>query len=372
MTRVRLPLNGLGGVVASEDVYQQDVPMNAFTAARNIRFNEKGAQQVLGHTKFFDAVDLIAAPFTPTWIKYFPTRTAPRWVYADANRAFCYEGFTVTEITRYTAAPGDHNYNGVDRWQGALLNGIGILNSGGDAPQMWNPIANTTRLADLSNWPAGYICRFIKPFKNFLVAGHIYDGAVLHPHRLLWGHPADPGTVPTSWNTSDPSVDAGDMEVVETPDALVDGQQMGDLFIAYRENTTWAAQLTGNSNIMRQMQLSNAAGIIWKDCVTDLPMGHVVAGWDDFYLHQGSRSSFKSLLDAKARKFLSRNRNQTYYYNCFNVLCEPEKEIWHCFPQAGYQYASLALVWNWQTGTVGFRDMPSVPFADAGPVIYSS
>ena len=370
--RVRLPMSGTMGVVCSEDVYQQDIPIPAWTAARNIRFNEKGAQQVKGHTKFFDTTDASAAAFTPTWIKYFPDRNNPRWIYADSNRVFCYEGFTVTEITRYTASPGDHNYNATDRWQGALFNGIGILNSAGDAPQMWNPVDNNTRLQDLSNWPAGYLCRFIKPFKNFLIAGYIYDGSVLHPHRLLWGHPADPGTVPTSWNTADPSVDAGDMEVVETPDYLVDGGQLADQFIAYRENSTWGVQLTGNQNVMRQVPLSNSAGIIWKDCYTDLPIGHVVAGWEDFYLHQGNRASFQSLLDGKARKFLSQNRNQQYYYNCFNVICEPEKEVWHCFPQAGYQYASLALVWNWQSGQVGFRDLPTVPFADAGPVIYSS
>lgn len=369
MTRVRISLAGSIGVVSEEDVHVQDVPIPAWTAARNIRFSERGAQQFLGHTKIFDTTDAVGNPFPALWIKYYPERKFPRWVYGDNNRVFCYENLTVAEITRYTAVPGDRNYNAVDRWQGTFFNGIGILNNAGDAPQQWGPISGATRLADLSNWPANYLCRFIKPFKAFLVAGNIYDGAVSHPHRLLWSNEADPGTVPNSWDITDTTKDAGDMEVTQTPDALVDGGQMGEIFIAYRENSTWAVSLTGASSIMRQNSISESTGLIWKDCFTDLPQGHVAAGWEDFYLHQGSRASFQSLLDLRDRKFLSKNRNQDFYYNCFNVICEPEKEIWHCFPQVGATYATLALVWNWSTGSVGFRDLNSVPFADAGPVM---
>lgn len=367
MTRVSI--RGLGSIGIVSDAYEQDVPPQAFSACRNVRFGDRGAQSFLGETEVFDASDAASPIALPTWVKFFPDRSYPRWLYADNNRVFCYENFVHTNITRYTAVVGDNNYNATDRWQGALFNGIGILNNGFDAPQQWNPVDDSQRLANLANWIVNYRCRFIKPFKNFLISGYIYDGATFLPYRIHWSHPAVPGAVPSSWVIGTPGIDAGEFEVTETPDHLVDGLQMGDQFIVYRESTTWAMQLTGTSQIFRLYPLSQSAGVLWKDCVSEIQKGHVVASWDDLYIHQGSKPSFQSLLDRRTRKYLSSIRDTENYKNSFNVINEPEKEIWHCFPETGHVLASKALVWNWVDGQVGFRELNSVPFADAGPVL---
>jgi hypothetical protein len=188
----------------------------------------------------------------------------------------------------------------------------------------------------------------------------------------MWSHPADPGAVPPDWDVADPTSDAGEFDLVRTSDHVVEGLDLGDLFIVYRENSIWALQLTGDSNIFRNFQVTDESGILWKDCAVETPLGHVVATRDDLILHQGSKSSYRSLLENRWRKQVASKRDPVNYKNSFLVTDVPEKEVWYCFPEVGQQYSSLALVWNWVTGQVGFRDMPNVPFADSGPIILPS
>lgn len=383
----RIHLNQLGALGLVNDPYESDVPPNAWSRVQNMRFNEKGATSFLGHTKVMesdveggyldpayleslyldpDYLEQITGdgilPVIPTWVKFFPTSDTPRWVYADANKVYVHQDGIHTEITRAAGT-----YSATERWQGSLYNGLGILNNGFDIPQVWSPIDKATKLVNMSNWPTGYRARFVKPFKNFLIAGFINDGSSLHEERVMWCHPADTG-VPTSWDASDPAVDAGFFPLQGTDDDVVDGLDMGELFIVYREHTVWAMQLTGNSRIFRTFDIPGATGILWKDCVAKVPRGHIVASATDLYFHNGSAQSVQSVLDGRTRRWINSRRDSSNYQNSFVVRNAPEKEIWYCFPESGHTYASMALVWNWADGQVGLREMPEVPFADAGPV----
>lgn len=360
---MRISVNNLGGIGLITDPYEQDVPANAFTRVKNARFGDKGARAFKGHSQVL-VEDGASTPITPLWLKFFPSRTDPRWAIADNNAVYVYQDFEWTNITRAAGA-----YNAVDRWQGSLFNNIGILNNGFDDPQEWNPTDSSQVLVDLTNWPASYRCRSIRPFKNFLIAGHIFDGTDTWPQRMMWSHPAAPGTIPSSWDVTDPAVDAGHFDLGETSDAVIDGLQLGDLFIVYREQTTYAMALTGTSRIFRNYPISQAAGLLWKDCMVETPRGHLAIGWEDIVVHRGSAGTFESVVDSRTRKWINSRRSQEFYYNSFAVINEPETEVWCCFPEEGHQYANLAYIWNWKRGPIGVRDLPNVPFADAGPIL---
>lgn len=363
MPVIQIPAVGSIGLVA--DPYEQDLPPQAWSRVRNARFGVKGAQAFTGHEEVMEE-----APITPLWIKYFPDREEPRWVFADNNKVYVWEDFQHTNITRFNEDPGDEDYNATERWQGALFNSIGILNNGFDAPQQWGPISRTTTLKDLENWPSGYRCRFIKPFKNFLIAGHVYDSSDLWPFRVHWSHPADPGTVPSSWAVDNPAVDAGHFDLGRTADHVVDGLEMGDLFVVYREETTYVMQLTGTSRVFRNREISGSSGILWKDCVVSLPQGHIVATWDDLVAHQGTPASFQSLIANKLARWISARRSEEYYKNSFLIDVRARKEVWYCFPETGQEYANLAVVFNTTNGQCGIRELPQIPFADAGPMLF--
>jgi hypothetical protein len=229
-------------------------------------------------------------------------------------------------------------------------------------------MASSQRLVDLPNWPAGYTAKFIRPFGVFLVAGNIFDGVAQRPFRLKWSHPAVPGSVPTSWDATDPATDAGERDLGITSDELVDGLSLGDIFIIYRENSTWGMRFIGRPDIFQTWQITQESGILARDCVLDTPQGHFVVTEKDVVLHQGTKASFQSLVETQLRRWLFSQIDSTYFYNCFVVRNAPMKEIWFCFPEKGEVYANLALVWSWAGKGIGVRSLPNVPFAWGGVV----
>jgi hypothetical protein len=70
MARIKLSFANSPGVL--RDPYDLEVPPNAFSAVKNARFGDKGAQSVLGHTSIFSTVDESAAAIVANWIKCFP------------------------------------------------------------------------------------------------------------------------------------------------------------------------------------------------------------------------------------------------------------------------------------------------------------
>lgn len=358
MAKVKIANLGAVGVV--KDTVAQDLPPEAFTDVRNIRFNRQGAVAFSGHRSVFSG-----ALEPMYWIKAFPPVTNPVWVYATQNGLWSYNGIH-QEITRESAP---FAYSEGHRWQGEIFKGMGIFNNGLDLPQVWPGFQASARTFDLPNWPATLRAKWIRPFKDFLIAGWTIEDGADRPFRVRWSSSAAPGEIPMSWALDDPSKDSGEIDLAETPDYLVDGLALGDLFVCYKERTAWALQYTGDQYVFRNFQILHDRGLLWRDCVQAFPGGHFVVGQDDIYIHHGQRGSERSIVHDKMRKWVYNQLSGSTYYNCFTMQNKEQKELWFCFPEAKETYATLALVWNWDTGGIGIRDLPGVPYMYPGVVL---
>jgi hypothetical protein len=356
----KIKLANLGGLGLVKDVVDGDLPPEAFTDVQNVRFNREGAQAFAGHRGVFKP-----AVINPSWIKPFPPVTNPLWVYGDGAKLFTWDGTEHQEITRVSAP-----YVGgpQDRWQGEVLNGVGIFNNGVDVPQMWLGFSPLQRLQDLSAWPTDLRAKWIRPFSFFLIAGGMVETGNERPYRVRWSNPAQPGSVPSSWDYADPATDAGEFDIAETSDYLVDGLGLGQIFVVYKERTAFAMQYVGGQNVFNKWQIIFDRGLLWRDCVQAIPGAHFAVGQDDIYLHTGQINSVQSLVQDKLRKWIFRQLSSSTYFNSFTMLNRAESEVWFCFPEAGATYATLAAVWNWTTASWGLRDLPETPFMHAGVV----
>jgi hypothetical protein len=356
MERIKLAGFGRNGFV--QDVAEYDAPPESFNEVRNARFNSIGAVAFSGHRSV-----LSPAPINPLWLRVFPPVDFPRWVYADLQDVYVFDDGHVN-ISR----PG--GYNGVinERWQGEVFSGVGIFNNTVDVPQMWAQFNSATALADLANWPANLRTKFLRPFKQYLIAGFLTENGNDHPFRVRWSHPADPGTVPVSWAIDDPAIDAGELELSETDDYIVDGKTLGEFFMVYKQKTGHAMYLTGNQRVFGQRTVLSSKGALTRDCVQNIKGGHFVMGLDDIYVHTGQKGSEESLIEAKLRKWMYNQIDASNFFNCYTVDYRSEKEIWACFPEAGEIYPTLALVWNTVTGGIGVREIQQSPFIWSGPV----
>jgi hypothetical protein len=220
-------------------------------------------------------------------------------VYAGLQKTYADDGATQTDIT-------NANNTGAiaDRYTGGLFNGVYIQNNGVDIPQFWG--GNTAlNLANLTAWPAGYKAGFLRPFKNYLVAGDITRGGVRERATFLWSTEADPGTIPASWDIADATQDAGDVSLAETNGTLIDALPLGDTLVIYKDDAIHGAQNVSGGAIFRFSRFPGNTGLLARGCVVQTPPGHVfLTPGFDLVLFTGQGEP-QSIIEGRMRTWLA-------------------------------------------------------------------
>ena len=155
------------------------------------------------------------------------------------------DGTTRTDITgsAFTGAVDD-------RFTGGAFNGLFIINNGIDQPKYWD--GNTANnLATLTAWDSNWRVKFLRPFKNHLIYGSPTKSGTANPHTVGWSAAADPGTLPTTYDPASTTTDAGDVPIGDTPDQIVDGLALGEVFLVYKEASIHRMEYVGGQFVSR-------------------------------------------------------------------------------------------------------------------------
>ncbi len=358
MPITRIPQAGSIGVI--RDLSQHELPNNAWSDAKNIRFLDGAAYQFYGHGEVYNSPS-----FTPQHVLPCNVSGSRYWIYATAGKTFAVTntgGSAVhTDITHLTPRTGVAN-----QWTSTLLSGIPILNAGdGTAPMSWN-LNLGSKFVDLANWPASTSCKSIRAFKNYLIALNVTKSGTQYPYMVKWSHPADPGTVPVSWDPTDATKDAGESDLAEGYDPIVDGMQLRDSFIIYKENSVWRMDFTGGTYVFRFSKVMGKSGAMNRNCIAEIDGYHVVLTGSDVIVHDGQ--SGESVLDKQTRRYLFQNIDVNGSGLCFTFANPFFNEVFICYPSIGSTYCDMAMVWNYKDKTVSFRQIPNLNHAAFGPV----
>lgn len=358
MTIIRVPQAGAIGV--NRDMSSHELPPNAWTDAKNIRFLDGMAYQFYGHGEVYDSPS-----YTPQHV--IPCNVAGQryWIYATAGKTFAVTitggGAVHSDITHATPRTGVAN-----QWTSTLLSGIPILNAGdGTAPMSWN-LNTANKFVDLANWPASTSCKSLRAFKNFLVALNVTKSGNNYPYMVKWSHPADPGSVPVSWDITDTTKDAGETDLAEGQDPIVDGLQLRDSFMIYKESSIWRMDYTGGPFVFRFSKVLGTSGAINRNCIVEVDGFHVVLTGSDVISHDGQ--SANSVLDKQTRRYLFQNIDVNAVDKCFVFKNPFFNEVFVCYPSIGSTSCDMAMVWNYKDKTVSFRQIPNLNHAAFGPV----
>ncbi|MFQ5741997.1 MAG: hypothetical protein ACE5HV_00230 [Acidobacteriota bacterium] len=351
----RIPVHNIGAGGTSKDVPAHLLPPELWSDAQNVRFQDNKALKFTGHSLVFDPPSV-----APNWAKGVATATDYFILYTGLASIFTVVGATHSDITRIS---GPYTGTIADDWNGDILGGIPVITNGVDLPQAWNPVAAATKLVDLVNWPAADRMRYIRSFKSFLVALYVTKGGTVSPHMVKWSHPADPGALPSSWDQTDATKDAGEKELDDTQAGVIqDAERLRDILVIYKDNATWGMQHVGGRFIFRFFHIFTETGILAHRCVAPLRNNeqHFVATGDDLIVHNGQ--SAQSVIDKKWKRFLANNLDTTNFGRSFVVKNPLAEEMWFCFPETGSVLPTLALVWNRRDNTIGVRQLQSFDF----------
>lgn len=358
MSKIEVPNCGALGVI--KDLSVHELPVGAWSDARNIRFLDGYAYQFLGHGQVYNT-----PAFAPQYLMPINVAGVRYWLYATATKQFVVTntgGAAVhTDITHVTPRAG-----AVNQWTGGVLGGIPVLNAGdGTVPMYWDQIL-AHKFVDVPAWPAGVSAKVIRTFKNFVIALNVTKAGVNFPFMMKWGHPAVPGSLPSTYDEADATKDAGEFDFAEGQDPVIDGLTLKESLIVYKEQSAWRVDYIGGTFVFSDKKIFGMSGILNRNCAVEFDTFHFVVTGSDIVVHDGFNAT--SALDKKARRYFFQNLDVT---NKGMVFCFKNpflNEIFVCYPSIGATSCDTAMVYNFVDRTVSFRFMPNVSHAAYGPV----
>ena len=349
----------------NSDLSSYELPNEVWSGANNVNFRKHRTNRGLGYSSIISqgsVQPLIAVP----WTDY----NLPYWFYASEDKIYRTNGTTHENVTRQSGGV-DVDYTGTfdDGWTSSSFNGALLFNNATDAPQFYN--ATSSKMADLTAWPANWTCGVIRPFKNYLIALDIVnDVGEGFQSMVKWSDAAPVGGVPASWDPVDPAVQAGYNILPDTSGRCIEGKALNDTFFIYKTDAVWGMQLIGGNFVFSFRKIfSDDTGILGRDCVTEFDGKHFVVGVSDVYVHDGTTK--KSVITNQIRDELYTQIHPDYVNKVKCVADVPNKEIWVYFPsqESTNGLCNRALVWNWEVQEWTKRDLVDISHIEAGFVV---
>lgn len=341
-------IRDVGRIGLVTDQPAHELPPNAWDSAVNVSFRgskvelSKGWQQVFG---------------TPTVVPYYigeaPGTTNLYWVYTNMVKVYAALSTAHTDITGLNDFSG-----GIDnKFQFVWLNGVMVINNGVDTPQFWASIDTGVSLADLTNWPANTTAKVIRQFKNFLIALDVTKTSARYPTLVKWSHPADPGSVPASWDETDATYLAGEQPLSETPGFLVDGMALRDQFVIYKSDSIVLMQFVSGQSVFRFITVETNVGLLAANCVCQVGRGlHAfISAEGEPYLFDGQKVipiGEEVIADSFQSDALQEYRNRSYV-----VFDAQTREVLFCLAGEN-EYPETAYVFDLRYKTWTTRDIP--------------
>lgn len=344
------PIRNLGRYGMILDIPDYDLEPGQWSLAQNVRFED-------GRVKTFPGNSTFITPVVDPWhILGWPTEAVFKWFYAGLEKIYLYDGTTHTDVTRVS---GDYTGTEFNRWSGLVYGGTPVFNNGIDAPQFYNDTTFEDMLWDGANtWTDQNVTtKVMRNFKYHLIALNVTDQGENYPQRFMWSNPAEGGTMPDSWDYSNPANDAGFNDLTQTPGAIVDGLQLRDTFIVYKDDSAYRVSYIGGNNIFSFQRILKVPGMLSSECVVEVKGRHIVLGPGDLYWTDGQ--SWDSLVDDKVKRTLFDAIDADNMHRCFLRDFPAKDEVWICYPSQGVNFSDSAIVWNYADDTFTFRQLPS-------------
>jgi hypothetical protein len=350
---------GLAGVIT--DIEPADLPYNAFSGGMNIRFTPGGVVRAPA----FRLVNRTSSPYVAVACHTIAAESADRFlVIQDNGDALIWRPSSAIPITQ----PGITLAVDPLRPTICSLQGLTYVNRPSALPRK---ISDTgTSLDLLTHWDANWRARVLRDYRGLLVALNVTKSGIRYPNMVKWSEFAELGAEPISWDHTDPTTNAGENELKELRDQIVDGLSLADNFVIYTENEAFLMRLTLGTFLMDFTRLGDF-GVMTTGCVQEIDGKHFVFGPNDLYVHQGIPGATPaSIADGKVRRHVFENVDFSRKDKCFVANMPRYSEVWFCFPSKSpwctfkdTAYCNMAAVYSLTTGAWSFRDLPNVSAA---------
>lgn len=354
-----VPVRGLGRLGVITDRPEFDLPPEAFTAARNVRFVDGAVRRGPAFKTVFGSLA------TPEPVYTAAVRTSAQdydrvLVAGRDGRLWTWRGGVHAEVTPEGHAPLASSAP----WTSCGLSGLFYVNRSSQLPLKLDP--SGSRFAPLAHWPASWRTQALRSWNGMLVAIGMTEGAASYPKRFRFSTFALGNNEPATWDETDLTENAGFVDLLSLEWPLVDGLPLRDALILYTSKEAVLVQAVQGDLVVQSRQLWNNIGVLGANCVCEVRDRHIVFGLDDIIAHDGS--SWESLCEGRVRRRIFANLDRESSHVAF-VLHDPRSSsVWFCYRSSATTgvrwplapYANEAAVWDYGTDTWTFLDLPNV------------
>jgi hypothetical protein len=357
-----LPIRDLGSVGVITDVDPFNLPINAFTRAKNVRFDQGNIRRSPG---FRDVHGPINHP--PVFIKGIYNANGYDTVVVVTD------GFDVYEFANGAFSL---NYNSSQSSSAAQVTATSLanvqyLNREDTRPLYRTPAMNN--YAQLVNWPSTYTCESLRSYGDFLIAMNMDEGGASFPTRVRFSDIALANNAPSSWDETDTTKSAGFNDLAQMTTPIIDGATLGSNFLIYSSDQVWLMEFVGGTFIFNFRKLFSDVGVINQNCIAEVQGRHYVFDQDDIYMTDGV--STQSICDGRVKDYIFSGIDTGALDRCFVQYDPAREEIYFCYKSSDDMAeftngdgCNRAAVFNYASNTWSFLDLPNIYSASTANV----
>jgi len=349
-----LPIRDLGSVGVITDVDPFNLPISAFTRAKNVRFDQGNVRRSPG---FRDITDVTG--FTPVFTHGLYNANGYDTVVIVSN------DFDIHEFSNGTLSLDFSSGAAASTAQvtATSLANVQYLNREDTAPIYRTPAMSN--FASLVNWPSGFTCASLRSFGDFLIALNTDEGGSSFPTRVRFSNIALANNAPDSWDETDTTKSAGFNDLAQMDTPIIDGATLGSNFLIYSSDQVWLMEFVGGTFIFNFRKLFSDSGIVNQNCVVEVEGKHYVFDQKDIYVTDGV--SRQSIVDGRVKDYIFSGIDTSAYTKCFVQYDQSREEIYFCYKSSDDMAeftngdgCNRAAVFNYRRNTWSFMDLPNV------------
>ena len=352
-----LPIRNLGAAGVITDVDPFNLPFNAFTRAKNVRFSDGNVER---------------SPVFRTAYDYTSSSTkVPSFVFGLSNPGtfdtvlIVNDDFSVEEFSNgaVSSVHTDTQSASPAPVTATTLASVEYLSRPTSVPIARTPTAST--FSNLANWDSTWRTSSLRSFGDFMLALGLTEGSTSYPNRVRFSDITLANQVPGSWDATDTTKSAGFNDLVQLRTPIVDGATLGSNFLIYSSDQVWNMEFVGGTFIFNFRKVFDDAGVINQNCILEVEGKHYVFDTDDIYVNDGITR--QSICDNRVRDYIFNGIDMSLQEACFVMHVADLEEIYFCYHTgddlAVYDDVSgcnRAAVYNYRSDTWSFVDLPNV------------
>ena len=365
-----MPVRDVGSVGVVTDVRPASLPLNAFTRAKNVRFDEGR----VGRSPVFRVIkDTLG--FNPRFTYGIPAATSGGFavivIVSDAFDIKQYANGSVSSL-QGSIATTSANPSSIT---GTFLADMAYINRIDQVPVY---MANGgSSYAALPNWDSTWRTESLRAYGDFLLALNTTEDGTNYPSRVRYSNLALANSVPDSWDAGDATKSAGFNDLVQMKTGIIDGLTLGTNFIVYGKDQVWLMEFVGGAFIHNFRKLFSDVGVINQNCIAEVEGTHYVFDHDDIYVHDSHTR--QSICDERVKTYIFSGLNTAKTNRCFVHHNADLDEVMFCYvsgdDMAEYTHGdrcNRAAVFNYKNQTWSFTDLPNVASATVGTISSST